>query len=151
MTVWSRTVVAGWMVALGAVSAVGFVVAGVLVAGQLALFLWLLVASAALAITGAVRVTVTDRGVTVHSVVLPLVRRRIPHSRIREASAKQSRPQELGGWGYRWLPGQTAVSLRAGDTLWLELASGKFFVVTVDDAAEAAALVNDYVMRTADK
>ncbi|CAM5469554.1 hypothetical protein SABIM44S_02691 [Streptomyces abikoensis] len=148
VAVWSRTVVAGWMVALGAVSAVGFVVAG-LATGQLVLFLWLLLASAALVITGAVRVTVTDEDVTVHAVALPLVRRRIPHVRIRQASARLSRPMELGGWGYRWMPGQTAVSLRAGDALWLELTSGKFFVVTVDDAGEAAELVNGHVARSA--
>ncbi len=151
VAVWSRTVVAGWLVALGAVSAVGFVVAGLLVESQLPLFLWLLVASAALVVTGAVRVTVTDRDVTVHAVVLPLVRRRIPHARIREATAKRSRPMELGGWGYRWLPGQTSVSLRAGDALWLELTSGKFFVVTVDDAEEAAELVNGYVAQEASR
>ncbi|MFC5145228.1 hypothetical protein [Streptomyces aureoversilis] len=139
---WSRTVVAGWMVALGAVSAVVFVVVAVLAAGLRSVFLILLAASAALLATGAVRVTVTPHGVAVRSVLLPFLQRRIRLSRIRHASARQTRPGELGGWGYRWLPGQTAVSLRAGDALWLELTSGKHFVVTVDDAANAAARVN---------
>ncbi|GGX93119.1 hypothetical protein GCM10010324_43800 [Streptomyces hiroshimensis] len=142
---WSRTVVAGWMLGLGAASGVGFLAVALLVDDAWSVFPVLLVASAALLITGAVRVTVTARGVTVHSVLLPLVRRRIPLSRIRHAWAKQSRPGELGGWGYRWMPGQTAVSLRAGDALWLELTSGKHFVVTVDDAANAAARVNSSV------
>ncbi|MFF7726336.1 hypothetical protein [Streptomyces sp. NPDC008001] len=151
MAVWSRTVVAGWMVALGVVSAAGFAAAAVLVASQRFVFLWLLAASAALLATGAVRVTVDDRGVTVHALLLPFLRRRIPFTRIREAHARPARPMELGGWGYRWMPGRTAVSLRAGDALWLDLSNDKGFVVTVDDAAGAAEAVNQRLLRTMGK
>ncbi|MFC5719932.1 hypothetical protein ACFP1Z_07055 [Streptomyces gamaensis] len=95
--------------------------------------------------TGAVRVTVTRRGVTVTAVALPFLRRTVPLQPVVRARDGWARPLQIGGWGYRWLPGLTAVSLREGDALWLELTSGREFVVTVDDAGSAARLVNDFL------
>jgi len=142
---WSRRVVVPWMLCTGALAAVAFLVAAALFPGLLAQFLVLLAVAAAFVLLGAVRVTVTGRGVTVRSVVLPLLCRRIPLSRISSATSGRARPRELGGWGYRWLPGRTAVSLRAGDALWLQLAGGREFVVTVDDAGAAAQSVNAHL------
>ncbi|WP_049715554.1 hypothetical protein [Streptomyces caatingaensis] len=147
VTVWSRQVSAGWMVALGVVSAVGIVASALVFGHVVDVHLSLLLVPLALLALGAVRVSVTGSGVTVRSVLLPFLSRRIPMSRIRGASSRWSRPTELGGWGYRWLAGRTSVSLREGDALWLELASGRSFVITVDDAARAAELVNATVAR----
>ncbi|GGX56508.1 hypothetical protein GCM10010341_91290 [Streptomyces noursei] len=79
-----------------------------------ALCLYLLTAAAAFLVTGAIRVTVDQRGVTVASALLPLLRRRFPLSRIKQATARWTRATEVGGWGYRWNPGLSAISLRSG-------------------------------------
>ncbi len=142
VSLWSRQVVIGWMLAVGVVSAVAFVVAGLVFGHFVELFLSLLAGSAAFLATGAVRVSVTREGVTVGSVVFPFLSRTIPASKIRSASARWTRPRELGGWGYRWTLEMRSVSLREGDALWLHLTNGKEFVVTVDDAEEAARIVN---------
>ncbi len=51
-------------------------------------------------------------------------------------------PLAYGGWGWRVVPGGTAVVVRGGEALVVELRSGRRFAVTVDGAAEAAALLN---------
>jgi hypothetical protein len=54
-------------------------------------------------------------------------------------------PLQYGGWGWRFRPQTTAVVIRRGDGLELELRNGRRFVVTVDGAEQAAGVVNDYV------
>jgi hypothetical protein len=80
--------------------------------------------------------------VTAGSALLPFLQRRFTLERIEYASARWTRPTEIGGWGYRWNPGLSAISLREGDALWLTLTDGNQFVITIDDAASAAQLVN---------
>jgi hypothetical protein len=53
------------------------------------------------------------------------------------------KPLQWGGWGYRGslrLFGRSAWVLRAGEALEVRLADGRVFAVTVDGAAEAAAV-----------
>ncbi|UQA93120.1 hypothetical protein [Streptomyces halobius] len=57
---------------------------------------------------------------------------------------------EVGGWGYRWNPGLSAISLRSGDALWLSLSNGTQFVITIDDAESAAALINSCLSQTSE-
>lgn len=131
------------MLAAGVVTAVVLVVLAAVGGPQRALCLVLLVVPASFLALGAIKVTVTPAQVTVSSVLLPfLTFRRIPLHRIESASARRTSPLEIGGWGYRWKPGLRAVSLRAGDALWLDLANGTRFVVTIDDAQTAATLIN---------
>ncbi|WP_030668588.1 hypothetical protein [Streptomyces cellulosae] len=89
----------------------------------------------------AVMWTVSDypRGVTAESALVPFLRRHFPVDRIRGASARWTRPTEIEGWGYRWNPGLSSISLREGDALWLTT-SGSQFVITIDDADSAAQL-----------
>ena len=55
---------------------------------------------------------------------------------------------EFGGWGVRFgKGGRTGVILRSGEALEVARTSGRALVVTVDDAATAAALVNGLVQR----
>lgn len=96
---------------------------------------------------GSVRVTVDHRGLTVASRFVPALRRRVPVDRIESAEQREIRPMQYGGWGYRVLPGSTAVVLRGGEALVLRLRGGREFAVTVGDADTAAALLNTLVDR----
>ncbi|KUL45030.1 MULTISPECIES: hypothetical protein [Streptomyces violaceusniger group] len=143
--IWNRSQSSRWMLAVGAIMAGGLIVLAVVDAAYRAVSLALLIAAAAFLVTGAIKVTVSPRGVTVASVLVPFLRRNITMDRIERATARWTRPMEIGGWGYRWKPGLWAVSLRKGDALWLELTRGTRFVITIDDAQTAAELVNRYL------
>ncbi|MFF8788815.1 DUF1648 domain-containing protein [Streptomyces sp. NPDC015125] len=145
---WSRTISSPPIVVLGAL---------LLGAGLffLALADWLtgislLTGAIAILPCAAVRVTVDRRGLTVSSALLPppLRIRHLPLARITEAT---SRPigafQEFGGWGYRIRAGRSGLVLRSGEGIVVCLTNGKEFVVTVDDAATAVALLNTYLDR----
>jgi hypothetical protein len=56
---------------------------------------------------------------------------------------------EFGGWGYRvGRGGRVGVVLRAGVGLQVARTGGRSFVVTVDDAATGAALLNTLAARS---
>ncbi|MFH8407643.1 DUF1648 domain-containing protein [Streptomyces sp. NPDC018019] len=138
---WSRTVASPALVALGP----GLLAAGVVVglavnwvgAAGLAFGALICVAFAG------VRVTADRRGLTVASSLVPRPRLHIPLARIAEAGVQQISPLgDFGGWGYRLRSGRSGIVLRRGEALALRLAHGRVFVVTVDDAATAAALLN---------
>ncbi|SCK27171.1 hypothetical protein [Streptomyces sp. WMMB 322] len=139
---WKSRVAAPWMLIGGGLLAIAFLVLASLFIDRAYVFLGLLAAAVALLAVGWLEVSVTGREVAVRSVLAPPLRRRVPLTKVTEASAKHARPMELGGWGFRRLPKRSAVSLRAGDALWLRLESGRDFVITVDDAARAARVVN---------
>ncbi|MCC2276699.1 DUF1648 domain-containing protein [Streptomyces sp. ET3-23] len=95
-----------------------------------------------------VRSTVDRHGLTVTMLWLPWPRLRIPLKRIVEANARDINAfRDMGGWGYRINKGRSGVVLRSGEALVVQLANGKEFVVTTDDAATAAALLNGLVER----
>ncbi|MBB1256027.1 hypothetical protein [Streptomyces alkaliterrae] len=108
----------------------------------------LIVGGAGLALVGSARVSVDDSGVSVASTLLPFVRRRIPLDKITRAWSKEDTTlTELAGFGYRIQPGRTAVALRPGNALWLRLRTGNEFVITTDNAEDAAKLVNALITR----
>ncbi len=74
-----------------------------------------------------------------------LPRRRIPLSHVVGASfAPRVTPRQWGGWGYRWRPEKgTAVVVRRGEGVVLELGDGRKFTVTVDDAEAAVRVIRD--------
>jgi hypothetical protein len=92
-----------------------------------------------------VRVTVAARGVSVGYGVLGLRLTRIRLSRIASAAAVELRSFSFGYRGSLVLFGTAAVILRRGPALRLTLRDGKTFIVTVDDAATGAALLNDLI------
>jgi hypothetical protein len=92
-----------------------------------------------------VRVTVAARGVTVGYGPLGLRLTRIPLRRIASAAAVERTPFSFGYRGSLLLFGAAAVALRRGPALRLALRDGKTFLVTVDDAATGAALLNDLI------
>ncbi|AEE45551.1 DUF1648 domain-containing protein [Cellulomonas fimi] len=95
-----------------------------------------------------VRVTVDARGLDARS---PLGRPRlhVPLDEVVAARAEPVRPlAEFGGWGYRvGRDGRTGFVLRGGDALVVERTGGRTSVVTVDDAATAAGLLNALAAR----
>ena len=143
---WTRVVVAPPVLA-GAVVLAGLGVALSVVAGLTA-GLPALVVAAVLAPTASVRVTVDHTGVGARPTLLPRPRVHVPLARVVRAGRSAVRARELGGWGLRVRGERTAVLLRSGEALDLELADGSRFLVTVDDAATAAALVNTLAERS---
>ncbi|MFF5477751.1 hypothetical protein ACFY5C_10515 [Streptomyces sp. NPDC012935] len=80
-------------------------------------------------------------------------RRRIPLSEVVGADfVPYVTPRHWGGWGYRWRPEKgTAVVVRRGEGLVLQLWDGHTFTVTVDDAEAAVRVIRDRLgTRTAD-
>ncbi|MFI9052205.1 DUF1648 domain-containing protein [Streptomyces sp. NPDC053427] len=138
---WSRSVSSPLLVLmsvalLGASAAVGFTVDRL--AGGV-----LFVSAPMVGALASVRVTVDRRGLALASTLVPYPFRRIPLDRVEEATSRKIVPLvDFGGWGYRVRPGRSGLVLRSGDGLVLRLTNGREFVVTVDDAATAAALVN---------
>ncbi|GAA2792862.1 DUF1648 domain-containing protein [Streptomyces showdoensis] len=95
-----------------------------------------------------VRVTADRRGLTVRPALAARPRLRVPLDDITGATARDVDPLgEFGGWGYRVRPGAGGVILRSGPALAVRRRDGREFVVTVDDAATAAGLLNALVAR----
>jgi len=71
-------------------------------------------------------------------------RQTVPLDEVESATARQVKPlSEFGGWGLRTaLDGTTGVVLRKGEGVEVQRTGGRRFVVTVDDAESAAALLN---------
>lgn len=95
------------------------------------------------------RVTVSASGLDARS-PFGWPRLRVPLDEVVSARAGTVSPlKEFGGWGYRVaLDGRTGFVLRAGDAIVVERTAGRTSVVTVDDAATAAALLNSLAERS---
>jgi hypothetical protein len=106
-------------------------VVGCLAAGLLVLF-------GTIAFTH-VRVRVDRECLEVRCGHIGLPRRRIPLDQVDSAHLVPTiSPCNWGGWGYRWRPEMgTAVVVRRGPGLVLDLGDGRRFTVTVDHAEEA--------------
>ncbi|MDM7855971.1 DUF1648 domain-containing protein [Cellulomonas alba] len=88
-------------------------------------------------------VSVDERGLTVRS-ALGWPRLVIPLDEVEQARVVHVRPvPEFGGWGYRLgRGGRTGIVLRTGPGVEVERTGGRTYVVTVDDAERAVALLN---------
>ncbi|MFF7726681.1 DUF1648 domain-containing protein [Streptomyces sp. NPDC008001] len=108
----------------------------------------LLVTGLPMALLTGARVTADRRGITVTPSLTPWPRLNVPLERIAEAGHRTVNPvRDFGGWGYRARPGASGIVLRSGDAISARLTTGSEFVVTVDDAATAAALLNTLAER----
>jgi hypothetical protein len=94
------------------------------------------------------RVRVDDQGLTVRS-ALGVPAFRVPLGEVETAEPAQIQAfAEFGGIGVRSVPGRRlGVVLRSGEALRVRRTDGREFVVTVDDAATAAALLTALVQR----
>ncbi|MDQ1043139.1 hypothetical protein [Streptomyces sp. V4I2] len=72
-------------------------------------------------------------------------RRRIPLAHVAGAEFEPLvTPRHWGGWGYRWRPEKgTAVVVRRGEGVVLQLWDGHTFTITVDDAEAAVRVIRD--------
>jgi hypothetical protein len=139
---WTRTVssrAAG--VAVGVVCGMLVLLAAVLRTPAMLVVAVLLAAT--LATLFVFRVSVDERGLTVRS-ALGWPRLVVPLDEVEQARVVQVRPvPEFGGWGYRLgRGGRTGIVLRTGPGLEVERTGGRTYVVTVDDAERAVALLN---------
>ncbi|QKJ19045.1 DUF1648 domain-containing protein [Microbacterium hominis] len=121
--------IGAWVV--GADTTVAWILTGV------ALVLLVLVAT-----TATFHVRVDEHGLAVDS-VLGIPRFRVPLERIEHASVIEVDPMgQFGGWGLRLAAdGRFGVVLRTGEAIEVARTGKKPFVVTVDDAATGAALL----------
>jgi Protein of unknown function (DUF1648) len=146
--VWSGRARAAWALPAGAV----LVAAGALILALATqrVTQWdpgivLLIAGTMMLGFTSVRVRVATRGVSVSYGALGLRLTRIPLPRLASAAAVELRSFSFGYRGSLLTLGTAAVILRRGPALRLTLRDGKTFTVTVDDAATAAALLNDLI------
>ncbi|QGQ19748.1 hypothetical protein GC089_11580 [Cellulomonas sp. JZ18] len=113
--------------------------------------LWLLVVvlAALLAAMSVFRVRVDAAGLTARS-ALGWPTLRVPLEEVEEARTVTVDPlADFGGWGYRvGAQGRVGVVLRRGEGLEVRRTGGRATVVTVDDAATAAALLNTLADRS---
>jgi hypothetical protein len=87
------------------------------------------------------RVTADRRGLRVVSRVLGIPLRRIPLESIASVGTADLRPAEWGGWGYRMLPGRSALILNAGPGLVVRTTREREFAISLRDPATPAALL----------
>jgi len=116
---------------------------GLIIVG--AMVLLIVVTSAMVAFT----VRIDARGVSVVSAV-GFPRLHVPLSEIESVGTTTVNSlADFGGFGIRMVPGGTGVVLRNGEALQVVRTTGRRFVVTMDNAETAAALLNTYVQRAA--
>jgi hypothetical protein len=145
---WIGHVNGGFGVPLG----VGSIVVTVVLA--LITGMWpLLIVSALLAVLvmamSAFVIRVDTDGLTVRS-ALRWPRTRVPLAEVLRADVVPVDPlREFGGWGWRvGRGGRVGIILRKGEGLLVERTGGRSIVVTVDDAATGAALLNTLADRS---
>lgn len=145
---WSRTITAKvfvyvtvLVVAIAAAVEIPLVLLGDPGAGAVSLAI-LLAAAVVLASFIRVRITVDWRGLRIVSLLLRLPLKRIPLDRILRADAAELRAGEWGGWGYRIMPGRSALILRDGPGLVVTTTDDREFAVSVSDPEVPAGLLN---------
>ncbi|MDQ1647818.1 MAG: hypothetical protein QOJ50_4002 [Cryptosporangiaceae bacterium] len=90
---------------------------------------------------GEVRVSVDRRGLRLVAGLVRVPIKRIPLEHIASAAAENIHAMQWGGWGYRIMPGRSALVLRSGPALVVTLRDGHRFAVTVPDPHTPAALL----------
>ncbi|MGN9839630.1 hypothetical protein ACTMTI_16050 [Nonomuraea sp. H19] len=68
--------------------------------------------------------------------------RGIPLSEIASAWPETRHPSQIGGRGFRGLPGTATIMLRGGDCLVIGYRSGGRLAISIDAAAHGASLIN---------
>ena len=109
-----------------------------------------IVVGGALAVTSAFRVRITPSGFAARS-LLGWPRAEIPIDRIVSARAVDISPfGDFGGWGWRIaVDGRTGIVMHRGAAIEIARRDRKPFIVTIDGAEEAAALLQAYAERHA--
>ena len=137
-----------WLAGGLALGAVGLAVFSILEDGAGTGGVLTLLIAAGICLTFArLRVSVDRRGLRVVSSLLRLPIKQIALDQVASARAETIRPLEWGGWGYRILPGRSAVVLTSGPGIVVERRNGTLFAVTVPDPELPAALLTTLAAR----
>lgn len=144
---WSRTV-STWLFAWAAVALVvlgGLIYTPLIAAEGIVAVGWAFIpyifCLLALAVFGAFRVTADWRGLRVTSLLLGIPLKRIAPEHIQSVEAAVLTPSDWGGWGYRIMPGRSAVILRRGPGLVVTQSNGKQFAITLDNPEQPAGVL----------
>jgi hypothetical protein len=124
--------------------AVGFV------AGRRELLLVACVMAGTWLLVDRVRVTVGPYGIRASMGMLGWPRISLPIDEILQSSTLDVRPSRWGGWGYRGsltVIKRSAMILRSGEGIRVDLTDGRVFVVSVDDASTGASVLQGAVER----
>lgn len=92
------------------------------------------------------RVTIDRDGLRWRS-ALGVPRGHVPLAEVSAVSVVDVRPGDYGGYGIRSVPGATAVVTRSGPALQVSRGEGRRFVITVEDAAAAASVLEGLRLR----
>ena len=116
------------------------------VAGWWVVAVAVIVVGAALSTTAAFRVRITPEGLSVRSLT-GWPRTMIPLGQIDSARAADISPfGEFGGWGWRIaVDGRSGIVMRRGAAIEVTRRDRRSFIITIDGAEEAAALLQAYV------
>lgn len=88
-----------------------------------------------------IRVAADWRGLRVYSSVLRLPLKRIRLDQIEAVEVAELVPTEWGGWGYRIMPGRSALIVKGGPGLIVTTTNQKQFAITLPDPETPAALL----------
>jgi hypothetical protein len=94
-----------------------------------------------------VQVTVDARGLRLGLGPWAWTVKKVPLADIASTDAEEISAGDWGGWGYRVMPGRSALVLRSGPAVVLTLSDGRRFAVTVDDPQTPAALLDAFRAR----
>ncbi|MFJ3490862.1 hypothetical protein [Leifsonia aquatica] len=84
------------------------------------------------------RVTVDERGLRITSGLLGIPLKRIAPAKIAAIEVTTLEPMQWGGWGYRIMPGRSAIILRRGPGLVITQHDERQFAITLDEPDEPA-------------
>ncbi|MEU6409541.1 DUF1648 domain-containing protein [Microbispora sp. NPDC046933] len=150
--VWVSTATAPWAAWLALVAlAAAVIIAGVALSGLFPGGWGAVVPLALVGVVGAVlssvSVRVVPEALTVSVGPLRWPSRRVRMERVERAWVEERYPAQVGGWGYRGLPGRATIMIRGGECLVVRYTSGGELAITVDDAETGAALLNALAAR----
>lgn len=140
-SVWVSTVSSRVLSALGGAALVAALVTGITGTGWPVTPVAVLIGLACLAFSSA-RVHIDERGVRIALGPLRWPVRTVKLEQVTSARSESRSAWEVGGWGYRMRPGTTAIMLRSGECLVLQLVSDREFVISVDHPERGAELLN---------
>jgi len=87
------------------------------------------------------RISVDWRGLKVVTWILGIPLKTIPLTAIESVQTDALEPMQWGGWGYRFMPGRSAIILRAGPGVVITLTNGKQFALSLNAPETPAALL----------
>lgn len=88
------------------------------------------------------RISVDGRGLKVVTWILGISLKTIPLASVESVHTETLKPMQWGGWGYRVMPGRSAIILRTGPGIVVETTAGKQFALSLKSPETPAALLS---------